>query len=320
LYSFYLRSEYNVAGFNLYEKNKYTSSVFPTWSLFIKINMIGVDKTFCCIPCGYFCNRKSNLKKHHDSKRHIEKVQNTAIVEGRGENVDAIQNTEAIVKEGYKCKKCLKSYKSYQGLWGHNKKCEVVAVVPHETEIVNFKGMIVELSKKPTSITNNYNLFLNDKCHNACDIKRFIAGIDFSKENYHNILEDYVGGNAEIITKSYNNLPENERPVYVFKGEDEHQKVAHILYDNKWVVERELGWEKQVRREYNDGVNDDPEPNSMYSLIRLFDKKKMEYFDNNYRQSHLYLSQRKFNKDCLDDEKQLELINTIVDMVSITPK
>lgn len=34
----------------------------------------------------------------------------------------------------------------------------------------------------------------------------------------------------------------------------------------------------------------------MYSLVRLFDKKKMECFDENYKQSHLYLSQRKFNK------------------------
>ena len=59
---------------------------------------------------------------------------------------------------------------------------------------------------------------------------------------------------------------------------------------------------------------------SMYSLVRLFDKKKMEYFDENYKQSHLYLSQRKFNKDCLDDGKQLELINKIIDMVSIVPE
>ena len=66
--------------------------------------------------------------------------------------------------------------------------------------------------------------------------------------------------------------------------------------------------------------SDDPEPNSMYSLVRLFDKKKMEYFDENYKQSHLYLSQRKFNKDCLDDGKQLELINKIIDMVSIVPE
>jgi hypothetical protein len=53
------------------------------------------------------------------------------------------------------------------------------------------------------------------------------------------LQRDYVSGNAEIITKNYNSLPEYERPVYVFNGEDEHQKVAHIQYDNKWVVERE---------------------------------------------------------------------------------
>ena len=163
------------------------------------------------------------------------------------------------------------------------------------------------------------NVFLNDKCRNACDIKKFIAGIDFSKENYNNLLMDYVGGNAEIISKNYKSLPEHERPVYSFDGEDEHQKVAHIQHDNKWIVERELGWEKQVRREYNDGVNDDPEPNSMYSLVRLFDKKKMKYFDENYKQSHLYLSQRKLNRDCLDDGKQLELINRIIEMAKVEP-
>jgi hypothetical protein len=158
---------------------------------------------------------------------------------------------------------------------------------------------------------------LNDKCGNACDIKKFIAGIDFSKENYQNILQDYVGGNAEIITKSYKSLPEFERPVYSFSGEDENQKVAHIQHDDKWIVEHEVSWMNQVRREYNDGVNDDPLPNSMYSLVRLFDKKKMEYFDENYKQSHLYLSQRKLNKDCLDDGKQLELINKIIEMAVV---
>jgi hypothetical protein len=207
-----------------------------------------------------------------------------------------------------------------------------VAVTVAETDlhakIDNLERIILEMAKnqQPTTINhidnsvnnNNFiNIFLNDKCHNACDIKKFIAGIDFSKENYQNILKDYVGGNAEIITKSYNSLPEYERPIYSFIGEDDHQKVVHIQHDDKWVVERELGWTNQVRIEYNDGVNDDPEPNSMYSLIRLFDKKKMEYFDENFKDNHLYLSQRKFNKDCLDDGKQLELINKIIDTVSI---
>jgi hypothetical protein len=79
--------------------------------------------------------------------------------------------------------------------------------------------MIIELMKnrQPKTITNNntnyINIFLNDKCRNICDVKKFISGIDFSKENYQNLLMDYVGGNAVIITKNYNNLPEFERPV-----------------------------------------------------------------------------------------------------------
>ena len=59
---------------------------------------------------------------------------------------------------------------------------------------------------------------------------------------------------------------------------------------------------------------------SMYSLVRLFDKKKMEYFDENYKQSHLYLSQRKFNKDCLDGNNQVlrsKLINKIIEMATV---
>ena len=99
-------------------------------------------------------------------------------------------------------------------------------------------------NQQPTTINNNnnINIFLDDKCHYAYDIKKFIASIDFSKLNFEKLIQDYVGGNAEIITKNYNSLPEYERPIYVFNGEDEHQKVAHIQYDNKGLVERELGW------------------------------------------------------------------------------
>jgi hypothetical protein len=94
--------------------------------------------------------------------------------------------------------------------------------------------------------------------------------------------------------------------------------VVHIQHEDKWIVEREINWMDQVRREYNES-SDEPLPNSMYSLVRLFDKKKMEYFDENYKKSHLYLSQRKFNRDCLDDGKQLELINKIIEMAVVEP-
>jgi hypothetical protein len=276
--------------------------------------------THCCIPCGYLCSSRSNLTKHFTSKKHINKI----------------QNPDAVIVGGFKCPNCEKSYKGNTGLWAHKKKCKApgpkisTMLVTQETDlhakIDNLDRIILGMAKNQqpsTTINNNnnnyINIFLNDKCYNACDIKKFIANIDFSKENFEKIIMDYVGSNVDIITKNYKSLPEYERPIYIFNGEDEHQKVAHIQYDSKWVVERELGWEKQVRREYNEST-DEPEANSMYSLVRLFDKKKMEYFDENYGESHLRLSQRKLHKDCLDDGKQLELINKIIDMVSIEPE
>jgi hypothetical protein len=45
-------------------------------------------------------------------------------------------------------------------------------------------------------LTIYINIFLNDRCHNAYDIKKFIASIDFSKENFEKIIKEYVGSNA----------------------------------------------------------------------------------------------------------------------------
>lgn len=55
-------------------------------------------------------------------------------------------------------------------------------------------------------------------------------------------------------------------------------------------------------------TNDSVKKKNMYSLIRLFDKKKMEYFDSNFKDNHLYLSHVGFDKDYLDYVKQLGLI------------
>ena len=123
--------------------------------------MSSVEKPFCCIQCSYFCNRKSNLTKHHATKRHVDKIQNTDVI-GEGE---------------FKCKNCVKSYKSYLGLWAHNKKCKppvvAVAVTVPETDlhakIDNLERVIEQLTvlvktQQPTTINNdNCRLNLNSK-------------------------------------------------------------------------------------------------------------------------------------------------------------
>ena len=193
------------------------------------------------------------------------------------------------------------------------------------TEINDMKEMIqnfmVRTKTQQTRTVNDnensyINMFLQNKCHNAYDIKKFVDGIDFSKEDFDKLTMDYVGVNADIILRNYNKLPAYERPIYVFTGEEEHQTVSLIRYDGKWVIERELEWVRDVRRNNEESVV--PVLNSMFSLIRLFDKKKMEYYDEKYIDNYLYLSKKKFlEKDCRDHKKQLKLIYNIIDMVSI---
>jgi hypothetical protein len=150
--------------------------------------MMTIEKPFGCVQCKYFCSRKGNLQKHMKSKKHELNSQ------------DADKNV--ICK--HQCKVCNKKYLSQPGLWAHNQTCKPVTVdilTPPETDlhakIDNLERIILTLVNNQQPAINNtinndnrvnninanfINVFLNDKCGNACDINKFIAGIDFSKE------------------------------------------------------------------------------------------------------------------------------------------
>ena len=148
-------------------------------------------------------------------------------------------------------------------MWYHKKKrVEVVTIVIDfpssnsdlRNEIRELTSKVTELVKnqQPTIINNNRNnytnVFLNEKCRNAYDISKFIAGIDFSKKNHHDLSIDYVGRNAEIISKNYKSLPEFESPVYCFDSKDKHEQIAHIQHKNNWLVEPELSFGEDKSR------------------------------------------------------------------------
>ena len=112
----------------------------------------------CCIPCGFFCSRRSNLVQHYSSKKHI----------------DRKQNPEAIVKGKFQCQNCVKTYNSYQGLWYHKKVClppaDAVADLVHpetdlHTKIDNLERVIDKLTdmiknqQPSTTINNNNNMY-----------------------------------------------------------------------------------------------------------------------------------------------------------------
>ena len=90
-----------------------------------------------CALCGFSGTSNSNLLRHFESIKHKDKI----------------ENPDAVVEGGFKCKNCASIYKSNQGLWSHNKKCKpdaVIVAVPETdipTKIDNLKVIIQKLSK-----------------------------------------------------------------------------------------------------------------------------------------------------------------------------
>ena len=152
---------------------------------------------FCCMTCKYLTTSKSNLQKHMHTKKHLLQLTPEVV-------------TTTIVPPKYQCKVCDKCNKSQSGLWKHSKVCkasdEVALIIPDtdlHAKIDNLEKVIDKLTdlvknqQPSTTINNNninnnnyINIFLNDKCRNACDIRKFIAGIYFSKENFEKLLRD----------------------------------------------------------------------------------------------------------------------------------
>jgi hypothetical protein len=151
-----------------------------------------VREKFGCIDCGYFTDVNCNIKRHMLSKQHIEKLKPIEI--------------DPLCK--HQCEICNKKYKNQSGLWSHNQKCKarevvesVAQTIPElSSKIDKLESIISELvnNQQPSiiNITNNdtfnINVFLNEKCNNACNLLEFLEKIQFKEEHFERILSDYI--------------------------------------------------------------------------------------------------------------------------------
>ena len=65
-------------------------------------------KIFECKNCDFICSKSSDYNRHQLTLKHKNGV---------------IGDAWRKINEIYKCEKCLKQYKSRNGLWVHTKKC-----------------------------------------------------------------------------------------------------------------------------------------------------------------------------------------------------
>ena len=176
-------------------------------------------KTYVCAPCGFVTSDRKDWKRHQSSIKH----QTT---------------TCSSVKTMHVCSACGKEYKYASGVSRHRKTCTGVAptnIIDAQAEhIKELRGMLhemvdtnrrtVEAVQSRGNIYNTtnkmtVNVFLNEKCKGAMDLKDFVSSMVISASDLDYTRENgYVKGISNIFAKRLEVLGPTERPFHCVDG------------------------------------------------------------------------------------------------------
>jgi hypothetical protein len=226
-----------------------------------------IKEGFYCHVCDYKTNRKNNMDKHLNSKKHKEEIGRMALSGEKGLEV-------------FKCKcKCGNSYTHASSLSRHKRTCSVstddennkkmcnvvLDVVQKQSELIgNLQHQVLELTKasittaalnhsnntnsnnnikhKTMGNTNNnhlnncgnfnINIFLNEQCKDAINLSDFVKSLEITFENLKIVnqtgMEESV---SALILKGLENIDVCKRPIHCT---DQKRDVMYVKEEEKW--------------------------------------------------------------------------------------
>lgn len=229
---------------------------------------------FYCQSCNYSTSRKYNLLIHMNSLKHKSNNPEEEQEEEENENNENIlKKTCPFCNQIFNCKSTLYRHKRKQ----HKKTFYVeeksdykpvispefiIEIIKQNTEfkelllqqneqIVIQNEKLVEMTSKISCVTttnNNNNshcnnktfnmqVFLNETCKDAMNMKDFIDSIQLQLSDFENIgSQGYINGISNIIIKNLKALDENMRPVHC---SDIKRDSIYIKDQNKWEKDTE---------------------------------------------------------------------------------
>jgi len=217
-----------------------------------------IDKIFTCSYCDYKTCKRFNYTKHLLTPKHIK-------------NINSLQKVANDSNENkYKCD-CGNNYKYRQGLFNHKKNCSFkdssnfleinkkedgkVFILELIKQNQEFKELLIQQNKEhnelinkfierePTQIINttnnsttnqsfNLNVFLNETCKDAMNVKEFLDNLNPTLDDLENVGEKgFVKGISEIILKSLRGMEVNKRPIHCT---DIKREIVYLKEDDKW--------------------------------------------------------------------------------------
>ena len=210
------------------------------------------SKKFYCEKCHYTSKRKSQWIRHLSTTKH------------KMDNMDNPMDNPKSSRRKFLCI-CGKQYKYNTGLSKHRKKCLEamggsilqnikISTTPSSentqisAEMLNklveqnntLMEKVIELSKDRQVI--NYqncgnkkmtiNVFLNQECKNAMNLKDFVQNVKISLEDLNYTKEHgYIKGISNIFAKHLQDLDPKERPIHC---SDSKRLQFYVKEEDKW--------------------------------------------------------------------------------------
>ena len=292
------------------------------------------SEIFCCELCDYSTSRKSQYDRHLSTDKHKIRENGSKMVE----------NDSDLVAKSSKFYECLcgNKYKYDSGYYRHKKKCDKylnqennmseaeVALkyqekLDHLTNVVlnvvnqnnELTKRIVELSSNTTMTncnnTNNSNnntfnlqIFLNEQCKDALNIKDFVESIQVQIFDLENTGKNgYVEGISKIFINNLEQLNTHSRPIHC---SDSKREILYIKNDNQWTKddEQKTNLTKAIKQVANKNIKQ----------ISEWQKLNPEYNDPDSKQNDKYMKIVLNSMSGSTVEEQKNNINKIIKNVA----
>lgn len=207
-------------------------------------NMQNINYKYECISCDYKCNKKSLWNQHCLTQKHILKQNETKNMQLS--NKKHILNDSKEMQNSHECIFCGIIFKSRTSLWRHKKICnkneELEEKMLEDNNVImtllnENKKLIEAMKEMSTKVGNNNNnniniqVFLNEKCKDALNIKDFMSSLQITLEDLNITKEKgIVEGISSMMISGLKQLDVYKRP---FHCTDLKRDVLYIK-DDKW--------------------------------------------------------------------------------------
>jgi hypothetical protein len=244
-----------------YSKNQYKI-------IFLYYNRVAMDFKFFCKRCNFITYDKKDYQRHCKTSKHKKSKWSCKDCGKQYKYPSGLSR--------HKCKKELKNDDEIMGnliiekQGGGNNFNELLTIIKEQQKQLNKSHELIQMVMQENKdiiprIGNNnisINVYLNEQCKNAMNLKDFVDNLDISLEDLkYTQQHGYVEGITNIFTKQLKDLQPTERPIHcsdvkrmqfyvkednIWSKDDEHKKIEKSIQDIKMKQIKQLkNWEEE---------------------------------------------------------------------------